>query len=152
MISKLKKLLKKTLIKAYTEKKDSFFILENTLRINPEDQTHDFSTFLIGSNIVQLNKNYCSKNLNLKLPLKLKNFDNFENLTLSLIKSKTKLGFSSLVLVKKDNLILKNQTHEIFMKSQEKKLCNSIILIKNFGLLVTKCCITNVVHNKDKIV
>ena len=72
MISKLKKLLKKTLIKAYTEEKSSFFILENTLRINPEDQTHDFSTFLIGSNVVQLNKNYCSKNLNLKLPLKLK--------------------------------------------------------------------------------
>ena len=72
MISKLKKLLKKTLIKAYTEKKNSFFVLENTLRVNQEDQTHDFSTFLIGSNIIQLNENYCSEKLNLKLPLKLK--------------------------------------------------------------------------------
>lgn len=141
MIPKLKKQLKKTLIQAYTEKSSSIFIIENTLRVNQEDSAHDSSTFLIGSNIVQLNKNYCSKDLNLKLPVKLKNFTTLENLVLNLniIKSKSKLGFSTLILVKKNNLIFKDQIYEILTKSQKKKACTDMILIKNFAFLIAKC-------------
>lgn len=139
MLSKLKKLLKKTLIQIYTEERNSFFILENTLRVNQEDYTHNSSTFLIGSNIIQLNKNYCSKNLNLRLPVRLKNFSSFEALILNLTKSKTKLGFSTLIIVKKDNLIFKNKMYDIFTKTQEKKICANIMLIKNFAFLLAKC-------------
>lgn len=141
MIPKLKKQLKKTLIQAYTEKSSSIFIIENTLRVNQEDSAHDSSTFLIGSNIVQLNENYCSKDLNLKLPVKLKNFTTLENLVLNLniMKSKSKLGFSTLILVKKNNLIFKDQIYEILTKSQKKKACTDMILIKNFAFLIAKC-------------
>lgn len=138
MITKLKKLLKKTLIKIYVKDKNSCFLLENRLKIDKEDPVFCSSTFLIGSNVVQLNNNYCSENLGIKLPAILKTFRTFENLTSDLTQSKSRSGFSALILVKKDNLILKDQNYNFFVKSKEQKICMNIILLKNFAFFLAK--------------
>lgn len=138
MITKLKKNFKKTLIKINIENKDSFFLLENKLRVDKENQNFCSSTFLIGSNVIQFNKNYCSSSLGLKLPAILKVFQTFENLILSLVKSKSKLGFSALILVKKDNLILKNQNYNFLVKTNKQKICMNITLLKNFAFSMVK--------------
>lgn len=138
MITKLKKILKKTLIKIHIENRNSYFLLENRLRTDKENQNFSSSTFLIGSNVVQLNKNYCANSLGLKLPVTLKVSQTFENLISNLTKSKSKLGFSALVLVKKDNLILKNQNYNFFVKTKEQKICTNIISFKNFALSLIK--------------
>jgi uncharacterized protein YrrD len=62
----------------------------------------------------------------------------FENLISNLTKSRSKLGFSALVLVKKDNLILKNQNYNFFVKTKEQKMCMNIISLKNFALSLIK--------------
>lgn len=138
MITKLKKILKKTLVKIHIENKNSYFLLENRLRTDKENQNFSSSTFLIGSNIIQLNKNYCANSLGLKLPVMLKVSQTFESLISNLTKSKSKLGFSALILVKKDNLILKNQNYNFFVKTKEQKMCMNIISLKNFALSLIK--------------
>lgn len=135
---KLKKLLKKTLIQVYSEKKESLFVLESALRVDRKTQFSYSSTFLTGSNITQLTNNLCSSFFELKFPGILRTFQNVQDLNSELTKLEEKSGFLSVILVKKDNLVFKNQIYASIVKFKEEKIVTKIMLIKNFVFLISK--------------
>lgn len=110
MSPKLKKLLKKSLIQIYTRAKDSYFVLESSVQKSLSGETRS-ATHLIGSNFSEIS---LSINLQIELPLKLpalvKTYR--ERLGELNLKNSTR-GLSSFVLVKKNNLIMKNKTHDL---------------------------------------
>jgi hypothetical protein len=110
MSPKLKKLLKKSIIQIYTEAKDSYFVLESSLQKSSSIKTRHAS-HLIGSNALEvgLSINLQTK-LFLKLPALVKTYyDKLGNFNLN----DSSRGFSSFVLVKKNNLIMKNKTYAL---------------------------------------
>lgn len=110
MSPKLKKLLKKSIIQIYTEAKDSYFVLESSLQKSSSIKTRHAS-HLIGSNALEvgLSINLQTK-LSLKLPALVKTYyDKLGNFNLN----DSSRGFSSFVLVKKNNLIMKNKTYAL---------------------------------------
>ena len=117
IIPKLKKQLKKTLIKAYIEYEESFFLLESSLKSHLNPQKAIFSTNLIGSNLSQLALSFSLENFSLKLPTIIKVFSIKQKYDHSQTSSA-----SSSVLIKKNNLLLKNKIHTIDPLSQ-KQLC-----------------------------
>lgn len=110
MSPKLKKLLKKSIIQIYTEAKDSYFVLESSLQKSSSIKTR-YASHLIGSNALEvgLSINLQTK-LFLKLPALVKTYyDKLSDLNLK----DSSRGFSSFVLVKKNNLIMKNKTYAL---------------------------------------
>lgn len=135
---KLKKLLKKTLVQVYSEKKDSLFVLESSLKVNRKIESSGSSTFLTGSNLTQLTHHFCSSVFELKLPAVLRSFQTVQDLSLNLNKYQDKSGFLSLVLVKKNNLVFKNQVYDSLLRFKEEKIVMKIILIKTLVFLILK--------------
>jgi hypothetical protein len=110
MSPKLKKQLKKSLIQIYTQVKDSYFVLESSLQKGLSIKTHHAS-HLIGSNAseIGLSVNLQTKLL-IKLPAVVKTYH--EKLGEFNLKDSTR-GLSSFVLVKKNNLIMRNKTYNL---------------------------------------
>ena len=110
MSPKLKKLLKKSLIQIYTQAKDSYFVLESSLQKDSNIKTR-YASHLIGSNALEvgLSVNLKTK-LFLKLPALVKTYHN--KLGEFILKDSSQ-GFSSFVLVKKNNLIMKNKVYNL---------------------------------------
>lgn len=133
---KLKKQLKKTLIKAYIEYEESFFLLENSLKSQLNLQKAIFSTNLIGSNVSQLALSFSLKDFFLKLPTVLKVFSNKQEYD-SRISNNFSLSVSSCVLVKKKNLLLKNKIHTANPANQ-KFLCVRLKLVAFYFFLQMK--------------
>lgn len=142
---KLKKQLKKTLIKAYIEYKDSFFLLESSLKSQLNVQKAIFSTNLIGSNVSQLALSFSVKGFSLKLPTVLKVFLNKQKYDYSQISHDLNLSACSSVLIKKDNLLLKDKIRHVNPLDQ-KFLCVKLkaiallflLRIKSLNLLLKK--------------
>lgn len=110
---KLKKQLKKTLIKAYIEYEESFFILESSLRPHLNSQNAIFSTNLIGSNVSQLALSFSLKGFSLKLPTVLKVFLNKQKYDCAQISHSLNSSAYSSVLIKRSNVLLKNKIHTV---------------------------------------
>jgi hypothetical protein len=119
---KLKKQLKKTLIKAYIEYKESFFILESSLKSHLNLQKTIFSTNLIGSNVSQLALSFSLAGFSLKLPTVLKVFLNTQKYDCTQISHAINLSASSSVLIKRRNVFCKNKIHTVDPLDQ-KLLC-----------------------------
>lgn len=110
MSPKLKKQLKKSLIQIYTQAKDSYFVLESSLQKGSSIKTHHAS-HLIGSNALEVGFSVnLQKNLPVKLPALVKTYH--EKLGEFSLKDSIK-GLSSFVLVKKNNLIMRNKTYRL---------------------------------------
>lgn len=135
---RLKKLLKKTLVQAYSEKKEGFFSLESALKVDSKIESFDSSTFLTGSNLTQLTHHFCSSSFELKLPAILKSFQTLQDLNLSLTRYQDKSGFSSLILVKRNNLVFKSQVYNLLLRFKEERIVMKISLVKNLAFLTLK--------------
>lgn len=110
MSPKLKKRLKKSLIQIYTQVEDSYFVLESSLQKASNLHTHHAS-HLIGSNALQIG---LSVNLRTSLPLKLPALVKTYHYKLGEFSLKdSTIGFSSFVLVKKNNLMMRNKTYNL---------------------------------------
>ena len=134
---KLKKQLKKTLIKAYIEYEESFFLLESSLKSQLNSQKAIFSTNLIGSNVSQLALSFSLKDFFLKLPTVLKVFLNKQKYDYFRISNNFSLSTSSCVLVKRKNLLLKDKMHTMDFANQ-KFLCVRLKAIAFFFFLQMK--------------
>jgi hypothetical protein len=110
MSPKFKKRLKKSLIQIYTQAEDSYFVLESSLQKSLNIKTHHAS-HLIGSNALEIG---LSVNLRTKLPIKLPALVKTYHDELGEFQLKdSSRGFSSFVLVKKNNLIMRNKTYDL---------------------------------------
>lgn len=130
MSPKLKKQLKKSLIQIYTKAEDSYFVLESSLQKASNVKTHHAS-HLIGSNALEIGLSVNLSKLPLKLPALVKTYDH--KLGEFHLKD-SNLGFSSFVLVKKNNLIMKNKTYKL--------ICvNNIPLLTKVKTMLLVCLI-----------
>lgn len=143
---KLKKQLKKTLIKAYIEYEESFFLLESSLKSQLNVQKAIFSTNLIGSNLSQLALSFSLKGFSLKLPTVLKVFLNKQKYDYSRIAHNSNLSARSSVLIKRNNLLLRNKIHHVNPLDQ-KLLCVKLKAIALLFLLRMKS--SNLLLKKD---
>ena len=109
MSPKFKKKLKKSLIQIYTQAEDSYFVLESSLQKASNIKTNHAS-HVIGSNALEIGLSVNIPNLSLKLPALVKTYHyklgefHFKD---------SNLGLSSFVLVKKNNLIMRNKTYSL---------------------------------------
>lgn len=137
LISKLKKQLKKALIKAYVKYDKSFFLLESSLKLNLNSQKAIFSTNLIGSNLSQIALSFSLKNFSLKLPTVLKVFSNEQKCNFSQLFHNSNPSAHTSILMKKNNLFLKNKIHTTNPLGQ-KLVCVKLTLITFTFLLRMK--------------
>lgn len=118
-ISKLKKQLKKTLVESYLKYDKSFFLLESSLKSHSNLQKAIFSTNLIGSNFSHVASTLSLNKFCLKFPTILRIFLNDQKYDHLRILSKSDLGASKSVLIKRSNLILKSKIHRVSPLNQE---------------------------------
>lgn len=120
MLPKLKKLLKKSLIKAYVNGMGSNFSLESSIRLDSKVETGVIRANVVGSNINQIRQSFDLINLDLKIPIAVKVFANQKLVSLSFSSNKSNLGISASILFKKNGLLIKSENYKNVCQSQKK--------------------------------
>ena len=120
MLPKLKKLLKKSLIKAYVNGMSSNFTLESSMRLDSKIETGIVRANVVGSNLNQICQSFDLRNLYLKIPIAVKVFSTQKLVDSSFGFNKSNLGVSALIILKKNGLLIKSENYNDVCRSQEK--------------------------------
>lgn len=134
MIPKIKKALKKSLIKIYSESREFDLRLESSLKTNSMETEATFSSHLIGSNKDQFISSLKLSKENIKLPAILKVFSvsyDFKSLTTL---QKNSFGAKAFVIHRVNNLVLKNKKYNSAFKN-DSEFSVKLKVLMNFPLL-----------------
>jgi hypothetical protein len=134
MIPKIKKALKKSLIKIYSESKEFDLRLESSLKANSMETEAIFSSHLTGSNKGQFVLSLKLNNENIKLPAILKMFSVSYDLKLFTTLQKDSLGAKAFVIHRVNNLILKSKKYDFAFRSYF-EFCVKLKVLIDFPLL-----------------
>ena len=134
MIPKIKKALKKSLIKIYSESREFDLRLESSLKTNFMETEAMFSSHLIGSNKSQFISSLKLSNENIKLPAILKVFSVLHDFRLFTTLQKDSFGAKAFVIHRMNNLILKSKKYDSAFRSYS-EFCVKLKVLMNFPLL-----------------
>lgn len=134
MIPKIKKALKKSLIKIYSESREFDLRLESSLKTNFMETEATFSSHLIGSNKGQFISSLKLSNENIKLPAILKVFSMLYDFKLFTALQKDSFGAKAFVIHRVNNLILKSKKYAFAFRSYS-EFCEKLKVLMNFPLL-----------------
>ena len=134
MIPKIKKALKKSLIKIYSESKEFELRLESSLKTNFMETEATFSSHLIGSNKGQFISSLKLSDESIKLPAILKVFSvlyDFKSFTTLQTGS---FGAKAFVIHRINNLILKSKKYDFAFRNHS-EFSVKLKVLMNFHLL-----------------
>lgn len=134
MIPKIKKALKKSLIKIYSESREFDLRLESSLKTNFMETEAMFSSHLIGSNKGQFISSLKLSNENIKLPAILKVFSVLYDFKSFTTLQKDSFGAKAFVIHRVNNLILKSKKYDSAFRSYS-EFCIKLKVLMNFPLL-----------------
>jgi hypothetical protein len=134
MIPKIKKALKKSLIRIYSESREFELRLESSLKTNFMETEAMFSSHLIGSNKGQFILSLKLSDENIKLPAILKVFSVLYDFKVSTTLQKDSFGAKAFVIHRVNNLILKSKKYEFAFRNYS-EFCVKLKVLMSFPLL-----------------
>ena len=134
MIPKIKKALKKSLIKIYSESKEFELRLESSLKTNFMETEATFSSHLIGSNKGQFISSLKLSDESIKLPAILKVFSVLYDFKSFTTLQKDSFGAKAFVIYRINNLILKSKKYDFAFRNHS-EFSVKLKVLMNFHLL-----------------